>query len=139
MAIFSSSFWRRRCFGWIALSAAIQLGVCQVVAPAGDNGVKCFYPDGDPAIDYQFVPCSPGKPVSACCVPSEGDVCLPSGLCNWTDHYPYRGACTSRNWGAGCPNFCSSSKLSLSLSLSLSLCVCVCSLFLKNKIQPEYF
>ncbi|KAH6720726.1 hypothetical protein BKA61DRAFT_652112 [Leptodontidium sp. MPI-SDFR-AT-0119] len=59
---------------------------------------QCYYPDGSIPTDYIWEPCT-GAEFSSCCVPSEGDICQPNGLC----YYPltglaYRGACTDRTF-----------------------------------------
>ncbi|KAH7327166.1 hypothetical protein BKA65DRAFT_510076 [Rhexocercosporidium sp. MPI-PUGE-AT-0058] len=59
---------------------------------------QCYYPDGSIPTDYIWEPCT-GAEFSSCCVPSEGDICQPDGLC----YYPmtgqaYRGACTDRTF-----------------------------------------
>lgn len=68
---------------------------------------SCYYPDGSLPTDYVYVPCT-GESVSSCCIPSEGDVCLASGLCYYqTGNYPFRGACTDKSWGSSkCPQYC---------------------------------
>lgn len=59
---------------------------------------QCYYPDGSIPTDYVWVPCT-GATYSSCCVPSEGDVCQPDGLCYFPDEdMLYRGACTDRTW-----------------------------------------
>ncbi|KAH8761327.1 hypothetical protein BGZ57DRAFT_145966 [Hyaloscypha finlandica] len=59
---------------------------------------QCYYPDGSIPTDWIWEPCT-GAQYSSCCVPGEGDICQPDGLC----YYPaaglsYRGTCTDRTW-----------------------------------------
>lgn len=58
----------------------------------------CYYPDGSVAGTYTWVPCKSTGTASTCCIPSEGDVCMADGLCNWVGHYYFRGACTDSTW-----------------------------------------
>ncbi|KAJ5888023.1 hypothetical protein N7495_008064 [Penicillium taxi] len=64
---------------------------------------SCYYPDG--SISSGSVPCSSDETTS-CCGPS--NICLSNGLClDATQPFVLsRGACTSRNWGSGCPTEC---------------------------------
>ncbi|KAH7379749.1 hypothetical protein BKA64DRAFT_234883 [Cadophora sp. MPI-SDFR-AT-0126] len=78
-------------FVWISFVALSQ--VQNVLA-----FTQCYYPDGSIPTDYIWEPCT-GAEFSSCCVPSEGDICQPNGLC----YYPltglaYRGACTDRTF-----------------------------------------
>lgn len=73
----------------------------------GAVGETCYYPDG--STDAGHFACSSGG-ASVCC--AEGFKCLSNGLC---DDYRYdnyervlRGGCTDKNWGAGCPQTCTS-------------------------------
>src|SRR4051794_14152448 len=73
------------------------------------NQAECYYPDYLVAQDFDFVPCGASNTISACCVPSEGDVCLSNGLCDWTGNYLYRGACTDPSWKSeNCTTYCAS-------------------------------
>jgi hypothetical protein len=56
--------------------------------------------DGSLANDIQWKRCDGtfGKALSACCVESEGDVCLDNGICYWTGHYKYRPPCSDWTW-----------------------------------------
>ncbi|KAH6664824.1 hypothetical protein B0J14DRAFT_237526 [Halenospora varia] len=69
--------------------------------------LQCFYPDGSEASDSIYVPCT-AETYSSCCIPSEGDVCQPSGLCYWpSGSYLFRGACTDQTWtSSNCPKVC---------------------------------
>ncbi|OIW26991.1 hypothetical protein CONLIGDRAFT_717166 [Coniochaeta ligniaria NRRL 30616] len=58
----------------------------------------CYYPDGSVAGSYNWVPCKSTGTASTCCIPSEGDVCMEDGLCNWVGYYYFRGACTDQTW-----------------------------------------
>jgi hypothetical protein len=59
---------------------------------------QCYYPDGSIPTDYLWEPCT-GAQYSSCCVPSEGDVCQPDGLCYFPDEdMLYRGTCTDRTF-----------------------------------------
>lgn len=65
---------------------------------------QCYYPDGSIPTDYIWTPCT-GEEFSSCCIPSEGDVCQPNGLC-WFPPFGevFRGACTDRTWNSpACP------------------------------------
>ena len=75
---------------------------------------SCYYPDGSLPTDYEFVPCT-GDSVSSCCIPSEGDVCLASGVCYFkSGEYPFRGACTDKSWSSSkCPQYCMNREQSL--------------------------
>jgi len=68
---------------------------------------ECYYPDGSAPADYSFVACN-NSAVSACCVPSEGDICLANGLCqDVSDGSVFRGACTDQTWkSSSCPQIC---------------------------------
>ncbi|KLO91722.1 uncharacterized protein LW93_4619 [Fusarium fujikuroi] len=56
-------------------------------------GQRCDNPNGEWA-DYKYKPCGSGNTTfSTCCLP--GDRCLPNGLCEWTGHFRYQGACSS--------------------------------------------
>ncbi|KAI9684148.1 MAG: hypothetical protein M1829_003418 [Trizodia sp. TS-e1964] len=73
----------------------------------------CYYPDGTVPTDYAYEPCS-SDAISSCCIPSEGDVCLSNGLCQYgaSSTYYFRGACTDKNWtqGGGCVSYCPSTN-----------------------------
>jgi len=59
---------------------------------------QCYYPDGSIPTDYIWEPCT-GAKYSSCCVPSEGDICQPDGLCYYpAEGISYRGTCTDRTW-----------------------------------------
>ncbi|PMD31562.1 hypothetical protein L207DRAFT_640821 [Hyaloscypha variabilis F] len=59
---------------------------------------QCYYPDGSIPTDWIWEPCT-GAQYSSCCVPSEGDICQPDGLCYYPqDDLTYRGTCTDRTW-----------------------------------------
>ncbi|KAH8821311.1 hypothetical protein F5884DRAFT_83197 [Xylogone sp. PMI_703] len=61
---------------------------------------QCYFPDGSIPTDYIWEPCiNDETKESSCCVPSEGDICQPNGLCLYslTDDV-YRGTCTDRTW-----------------------------------------
>lgn len=84
---------------------------------------QCYYPDGSIPTDYLWEPCT-GAKFSSCCVPSEGDICQPDGLC----YYPlqgiaYRGACTDRTFNdPSCnQNICVAGKCSVSQYHPVSL------------------
>lgn len=81
---------------WLSLLA------CAVIAQT------CYYPNGQVATGYTWVPCrSTGGTASSCCIPSEGDTCMSNGLCNWVGHYYFRGACTDQTWKDGsCAQVC---------------------------------
>ncbi|KAH7127638.1 hypothetical protein EDB81DRAFT_764797 [Dactylonectria macrodidyma] len=67
---------------------------------------RCFYPDGSEATDREFEPCGGVNTTFAtCCIFSEGDECLPNGLCTGPGRYGYRAACESED-GEGCPDVC---------------------------------
>lgn len=56
-------------------------------------GQRCDNQNGEWA-DYKYKPCgSANTTFSTCCLP--GDPCLPNGLCEWTGHFRYQGACSS--------------------------------------------
>lgn len=60
---------------------------------------KCYYPEGNEATDYKYMPCGGDDTAFAtCCIFEEGDVCLPNGLCHYPDHYDYRAACQDPTW-----------------------------------------
>jgi hypothetical protein len=72
---------------------------------------QCYYPDGSIPVDYVWVPCGGPGVHSACCIPSEGDVCQELGLCwfpDTTGNNTFRGTCTDRTWNdPACPkNIC---------------------------------
>ncbi len=59
---------------------------------------QCYYPDGSIPTDHIWEPCT-GSKFSSCCVPTEGDICQPDGLCYWPpNQMAYRGACTDRTF-----------------------------------------
>ncbi|KAE9366561.1 hypothetical protein N431DRAFT_548403 [Stipitochalara longipes BDJ] len=59
---------------------------------------QCYYPDGSIPTDWVWEPCT-GAKYSSCCVPAEGDICQPDGLCYYPDEgITYRGTCTDRTW-----------------------------------------
>lgn len=59
---------------------------------------QCYYPDGSIPTDWVWEPCT-GAQYSSCCVPGEGDICQPDGLCYYPDeNLSYRGTCTDRTW-----------------------------------------
>ncbi|KAI9780835.1 MAG: hypothetical protein M1839_006462 [Geoglossum umbratile] len=69
---------------------------------------QCYYPNGAVAKDYTYAVCNSTTTQSACCIPSEGDVCLSNDLCYWpSGNYPFRGACTDKSWTSdACPKYC---------------------------------
>jgi len=73
----------------------------------GVVGETCYYPDG--STDAGHFACSSGG-TSVCC--AENFECLSNGLCNDYRYENYervlRGGCTDKNWGAGCPQTCTS-------------------------------
>lgn len=75
---------------------------------AADNR-PCYYPDGTKALDH--TPCSDDANTTCC---SSDHICMANGYCmNAGSHQPYgfsRAACTSQNWGTGCPQRCVSSE-----------------------------
>lgn len=76
----------------------------------------CYYPDGSVAGTYTWVPCKSTGTASTCCIPSEGDVCMADGLCNWVGHYYFRGACTDKTWqDPSCAQVCQGGQSSLKL------------------------
>jgi hypothetical protein len=76
-----------RAFTFILLHSGLALAFTQ-----------CYYPDGAIPQDYVWEPCT-GNTYSSCCVPGEGDVCQPDGLCYYPQTgYLYRGTCTDRTW-----------------------------------------
>ncbi|KAF7551800.1 hypothetical protein G7Z17_g4742 [Cylindrodendrum hubeiense] len=67
---------------------------------------QCYYPDGSEASDRRYEPCGGiNTTFSTCCVFSEGEECLPNGLCMHPGHYDYRAACDNRDW-EGCAAIC---------------------------------
>ena len=80
---------------------------------------SCYYPSGVRMFS-DFEPCADPTaraPYSGCC--QLGDVCLPSGLCQWPEKKTtYRGGCTDSTWGSpSCPNFCPGRTTGASLAL----------------------
>ncbi|KAI9856839.1 MAG: hypothetical protein M1824_005212 [Vezdaea acicularis] len=73
----------------------------------------CYYPNGLVPTDYDYVPCT-GDSTSSCCIPSEGDICLSNGLCQFgkDSTYYFRGACTDKTWAknGGCPSYCATTN-----------------------------
>lgn len=66
----------------------------------------CYFPDG--SVASQYAPC--GGSSQSCCFnqgPQWDDACFSNGLCHsWEVGYTYRGACTDKGWGTGCPQDC---------------------------------
>lgn len=82
----------------VLLSALIGLAASQ-----------CYYPNGTKAENYKYRPCdAEDTTFSTCCIPDEGDICLPNGLCSYPDHYDYRAACSDKSWDK-CQQVCPSS------------------------------
>ena len=77
------------------------------------NSSTCYFVNGDLA--PQHVPCFPDKVSaggdSACCLMSNGDVCLDTGICLSVGGLTYQGACTDQNWQSNsCPHRCADRK-----------------------------
>ncbi|KAH8674932.1 hypothetical protein BGZ61DRAFT_536238 [Ilyonectria robusta] len=67
---------------------------------------RCYYPDGSEATEREYEPCGGvNTTFSTCCVFSDGEECLPNGLCTYPGHYDYRGACNNEDW-EGCAEIC---------------------------------
>jgi len=87
-------------------------------AVGASNATGCFYPDGQPAVDFKYESCgkTPGATFSSCCNPSEGDKCIQElGLCFFPPvaagsgygAYLYRGGCTDKSWeDPACSRIC---------------------------------
>lgn len=68
-------------------------------ALAGLAASKCYYPQGNEATDYKYLPCNgKGTTFATCCIFEEGDTCMSNGLCHYPDHYDYRPACEDPTW-----------------------------------------
>ena len=80
---------------------------------ADSNSSTCFFVNGDLA--PQHAPCFPDKVSagddSACCLMSNGDVCLDTGVCLSKGGMTYQLACTDQNWQSNsCPHRCPDRK-----------------------------
>jgi len=92
---------------WSVLSLAT---LSLILSLSSTTSAECYYPDGSIAKDYTYVSC--GGETKACCIPSEKDQCLSNGLCFWPGgNYPFRGACSDKDWGSKCPNVCTTGQL----------------------------
>lgn len=72
------------------LAAAVPLVLAQT----------CYYPEGNEATDYNYIPCDGvNTTFSQCCLLEDGDRCLPNGLCYYGKrNYDYRAACSDKSW-----------------------------------------